>query len=90
MTEEYDESRIDDIAGRLAKISAPSWEIFPNIHCDPAVTEKGRGGFGKVADLSTHPNDYGRANMHFIAHSPDDIAYLLAVITQQQKTIEGM
>lgn len=86
----YDEGRIMEIQDRLSEISAPSWEIYPNVHCDPAVTERGRQGFGKVADLSTHPSDYGRANMHFIANSPDDIAYLLAVIAEQQKTIEGM
>lgn len=87
---EYDEDRIAEIQDRLSRISAPSWEIYPNAHCDPAVTERGRRGFGKVADLSTHPSDYGRGNMNFIANSPDDIAYLLAVIAEQQKTIEGM
>jgi hypothetical protein len=70
-------SRIEEIRKRLEGISAPEWEAAPNTHCDPFVNAKGRGMFGRIAELSTAPADYGRGNMEFIAHSPTDIRFLL-------------
>lgn len=74
--------RIEEIRKRLDGISAPEWEIAPNAHCDPFVSAKGRGLFGRIAEVSTSPEDYGRGNMEFIAHSPADIRFLLEELDQ--------
>lgn len=84
------DNRINQIEERLKGISAPEWEIMPNGHGDPAVTEKGRGMFRKIADLSTHPADYGRGNMEFIAHAPADIQFLLDEIRKYKDTLEEL
>lgn len=84
------EGRIQEIQARLEKISAPEWESTPNMHGDPSVSEKGRGAFGRIADLSTHPADYGRANMEFIANAPEDIRFLLAELQEQKNTIQEL
>lgn len=78
--------RIHEITQRLQGISAPEWEINPNLHGDPAVSEKGRGSFRVVATLSSHPSDYGRGNMEFIANAPEDMRFLLDEL-EKYKTI---
>jgi hypothetical protein len=82
--------RIAEISERLGGISAPEWEIMPNGHGDPAVTEKGRGMFRKIADLSTHPADYGRGNMEFIANAPTDVKFLLEELSRRKALIEEL
>lgn len=84
------ENRLKEIRERLNGISSPEWEATPNMHGDPAVSEKGRGAFGRIADLSTHPEDYGRANMEFIANAPEDIRFLLAELQEQKNTIQKL
>lgn len=70
-------TRIQEIRKRLEEISAPEWEIAPNLHCDPFVSAKGRGSFGRIADVSNSPADYGKGNMEFIANAPADVRFLL-------------
>lgn len=82
-----DTARIEEIETRLRGISAPEWEVSPNLHGDPFVSEKGRGAFRRIATLSSDPADYGRGNMEFIAHSPADIRFLLAELKDMQVTI---
>ena len=85
-----DAKRMSEITERLSGISAPEWEKTPNAHGDPFVSEKGRGMFGRIATLSTHPADYGRGNMEFIANAPTDIRFLLAELAKQQAVIETL
>lgn len=82
--------RIHEIEQRLRGISAPAWEINPNMHGDPSVSEKGRGSFRVVATVSSHPADYGRGNMEFIAHAPEDILFLLAELDRYKTTVEEL
>lgn len=82
--------RIKEIQERLSRISAPDWESTPNVHGDPSVSEKGRGMFGRVATLSTHPSDYGRGNMEFIANSPADIRFLLTELQEHKEALQAL
>lgn len=82
------EARIKEIRNRLEDISAPEWEIAPNIHCDPFVSAKGRGTFGRIADVSNSPADYGRGNMEFIANSPTDMRFLLEELDKAKKLLD--
>lgn len=84
------EANLDAIKARLQGISAPEWEATPNGHGDPFVSEKGRGTFGRVASLSSHPADYGRGNMVFIANAPTDMRTLMEIIAQQEKMIADL
>lgn len=79
--------RIKEISARLEALSSADWEATPNMHGDPFVSEKGRGSFRRVAELSTHPADYGKANMEFIANSPADLKFLLEELQRQQENI---
>lgn len=82
------ETRIEEIRERLGNISTPEWEIAPNIHCDPFVSAKGRGSFGRIADVANSPADYGKGNMEFIAHSPTDMKFLLEEIDKLKTLLD--
>lgn len=78
---------IAGIQGRLEAIGSPEWEHYQAIHLGSFVAVKGRGMFGRVADVSSSPNDYGHANAEFIASSPTDIAFLLEILAKKDRKI---
>ena len=87
-----------DTLRKTAKAATPGpWEVWKNVHCDPVVVpaEKPWAGitdpkmpFEKVAGLSTAPDDYGRANLEYIAtFDPPTVLALLSRLEQAEQAV---
>lgn len=60
---------LDGLVALHAQTTQGTWTVLPELHQDAKVVLEGRGYFGIIADVSTAPEDYGRANAAFIAAS---------------------
>lgn len=80
----------DVIEERAAAATPGPWEAIFNRHGDPLVVQEGQGLFGAIAEPCTGPDDYGRANTHFIAHAREDVPALVEEVRELQKQIAAM
>jgi hypothetical protein len=86
---------VEAIAARAAAATPERWEPFFLRHGDPYVVEEGwgpgrqniGGGPRTVCDVSTAPNDYGRANALFISHARQDVPALVAYVLALEKRL---
>ncbi|WP_026535756.1 hypothetical protein [Arthrobacter sp. H14] len=58
------------------------WTIYPAIHEQNRIVQKDRGLFGLIADVSTEPKDYGRADAQRIVESHEAFPHLLAELSR--------
>lgn len=83
---------------KIVEAATPGpWEVWKNVHCDPVVVpaEKPWAGitdpkmpFEKIAGLSTAPDDYGRANLEYIAtFDPPTVLALLSRLEQAEQAL---
>lgn len=73
----------------LAESATPGpWHDCFSVHGDPTVvTDPDRAAFTVVADISTRPADYGRANTWHIAAAADPV-HVLAVLAAADATLD--
>lgn len=63
------------------------WEIYPDVHQETKIVQQGRGMFGLIADVSTAPADYGRANTRFIFAAHTLVPALAAELAEARKLL---
>jgi hypothetical protein len=63
------------------------WEIFPAIHQDTKIVQKGRGMFGLIADVSPDTADYGRANTRFIVAAHTHLPAMAAELIEARRLL---
>lgn len=78
---------LDDLLVLHAQTSKGPWEIFPDVHQETKIVQKGRGMFGLIADVSTAPDDYGRANTRFIVAAHTLVPALAAELVEARKLL---
>ncbi|WPR65228.1 ead/Ea22-like family protein [Glutamicibacter protophormiae] len=89
-----------DTLRKTAKAATPGpWEVWKNVHCDPVVVPAGKPWAGitdpkmpfeKIAGLSTAPDDYGRANLEYIAtFNPETVIALLSRLEQAEQALDA-
>lgn len=60
-------SGLDVLMALHAETTQGTWVVLPEVHQDTKIVLEGRGTFGLIAEVSTAPADYGKANAAFIA-----------------------
>jgi hypothetical protein len=60
---------LDGLVALHAQTTKGPWVVLHETHQDTKIVQEGRGVFGLIAEASTAPDDYGRANAAFIAAS---------------------
>lgn len=78
---------LDALAALHAQATAGTWSIYPDVHQDTRIILEGRGMFGLIADVSTAPADYGRANAAFIVMSHTVFPALLAELAEARRQL---
>ena len=78
---------LDDLLELHAQTSKGPWEIYPNVHQETKIVQKGRGAFGLIADVSTSPDDYGRANTRFIVAAHTVLPALAAELAEARELL---
>jgi len=69
------------IEASLGAATPGPWVIHDTMHsAEKWVSEEGRGVFGLIAKPNTGREDYGKANMEFIAAAPDHVLALLVEV----------
>ena len=58
---------LDGLVALHAQTTKGPWVVLHETHQDTKIVQEGRGVFGLIAEASTAPDDYGRANAAFIA-----------------------
>ena len=91
MPNPQDPTDLDGLMARHAETTQGTWVVMPQIHQDTKVVLEGRGTFGLIAEVSTAPADYGRANAAFIAAAhrllPKLAAELAAELAEARKQL---
>lgn len=78
---------LDGLLELHAQASTGPWEIYPDVHQETKIIQKGRGMFGLIADVSTAPDDYGRANTRFIVAAHTLVPTLAAELAEARKLL---
>jgi hypothetical protein len=80
---------LDDLLELHAQTSKGPWEIYPDVHQETKIVQQGRGAFGLIADVSTAPEDYGRANTRFIVAAHALVPALAEELVEARKLLAG-
>jgi hypothetical protein len=83
---------LDGLIALHAQTTQGTWVVLPEVHQDTRVGLEGRGFFGLIADVSTAPDDYGRANAAFIAASHrlmPAVAAMAAELAEARRQLAG-
>lgn len=78
---------LDGLLELHAQTSKGPWEIYADVHQETRIVQRGRGMFGLIADVSTAPDDYGRANSRFIVAAHALVPALAAELVEARKLL---
>ena len=78
---------LDALLALHAQTSQGPWEIYPDVHQETKIVQQGRGMFGLIADVSTAPADYGRANTRFIIAAHTVVPALAAELAEARELL---
>jgi hypothetical protein len=80
---------LEDIRARADAATAGPWQPYFTTHGDPYVVDHTGWLTRQIAQLSTAPEDYGRANAIFIAHARSDVPALLTIAEAAAELVEA-
>jgi hypothetical protein len=87
MSEELEPVDLDGLVALHAMTTQGTWVVMPEIHQHAKITLEGQGYFGVIADVSTAPDDYGRANAAFIAAAHQLLPQLAAELAEARRLL---
>lgn len=78
---------LDGLLALHALTTKGPWVVLHETHQDTKIVQEGRGMFGLIAEASTAPADYGRANAAFIAASHRLLPELAAELIEARRKL---
>lgn len=87
MTSAPESIDLDSLLELHASTTQGPWELYPDVHQETRIVQQGRGMFGLIADVSTAPADYGRANTRFIIAAHTLVPALAAELAEARKLL---
>ena len=84
------DAEVRELLALHAAASQKDWVIRPNVHEETCIVEAGgRGLFGRIADVSTSPSDYGRGNIRWIIAAHNETPALLEELLELRALVRG-
>ena len=80
---------LDGLLALHARTTKGPWVVLHEVHQDTKIVQEGRGLFGIIAEASTAPDDYGRANAAFIAASHRLLPAIAAELADARRQLAG-